>query len=95
MSSDDEVFEETGSKYEDPEEGSNLAAVRNTALRWTTMQTSIEIFEDADGYMCQMLAPLGKNDKERLENVLEKMNRILELLDNSGERKKIGELTDG
>ena len=89
---DEEVFEQMDSGMEEPAEGSYRDILRKTALRWTTAQTSFEIYAGDDGYLCQALAPLGRNDSQKMETVMEEVDRILSLLDNGDENIKVGEL---
>ncbi|MCR5747567.1 MAG: amino acid adenylation domain-containing protein [Lachnospiraceae bacterium] len=94
MAEGDESFEQTGDAVESSGYGF-LDAIRNTALRWTTSQTSFEIFGSDEGYVCGALAPLGRTDSRLMETVLDEINRIIDVLDDKDVDLKIGELTDG
>ncbi len=94
IDSEGESFKQTGDAMESAGSG-YLDAIRNTALRWATSQTSFEIFGSDDGYLCESLAPLGRTDSKLMETVLDDINRIIGVLDDKDENLKIGELTDG
>ncbi|XME02594.1 amino acid adenylation domain-containing protein [Lachnospiraceae bacterium C1.1] len=87
---EDEIFE----NMVDNEEETEPDILTITAERWASDQSKFQIFEDEDGYACNITLPLGKFDKAVPTAMLEDMIRICAKIRENPDNIHIGDLFD-